>query len=102
VAPLANLVRSDQHRVYGILAMLTHAELARLYAYAESELGGTYLPEAVLVETLAGTLRPALTYIAPRLEPAPPEADYLDRIVRPARALGFPDWYVARLESFRV
>jgi hypothetical protein len=98
--PLANLVRSDQHSVYGILATATHAELGRLYAYAQDQLGGTYLPEAVLVE-VGGTWRPALCYIAAEMEPSAASNDYIDRIVIPARQHGFPDWYVARLEAFR-
>ena len=100
IRPLANLVRSDQHSVYGILATSTHTELARLYDYARDTLGGTYLPEAVLAEA-AGAWRPALCYIAPQMEPAPASNDYLDRIVVPARRHGFPDWYLARLEAFR-
>src|SRR5262245_27776592 len=58
IHPLANLVRSDQHSVYGILVRATHAELGRLYDYARDKLGGTYLPEAVLAET-TGAWRPA-------------------------------------------
>ncbi len=101
IQPLANLVRSDEHTVYGILATVTHAELRRLYEYAEHGLGGVYLPEAVLAETLDGALRPALCYTAPHLEPRPASGEYLDRIAGPAREYGFPDWYLARLESFR-
>lgn len=100
IEPLTNLVRSDEHTVYGILATATHAELGRLYRYAEDELGGTYLPQAVLAQTLDGTFRPALCYIAPAMEPAPADADYVDRILRPAREYGFPDWYIAKLERF--
>ena len=59
IQPRANLVRSDQHCVYGISATATHAELARLYAHARDVLGKVYLPEAVLVQTLAGLWRPA-------------------------------------------
>ncbi|MGD2108688.1 MAG: gamma-glutamylcyclotransferase [Phycisphaerae bacterium] len=101
IQPLANLVRSDEHCVYGIVAKTTHAELARLYDYAQDHLGGKYLPEAVVVETRGGALRPALCYIAPELEPKLADKDYVDRIVGPAKHLGFPDWYVRRLESFR-
>ena len=54
IGPLANLVPSDQYTVYGIVATGTHAELDRLYAHAESVLGGRYLPEAVLVQTASG------------------------------------------------
>jgi hypothetical protein len=100
IHPLANLVRSDQHSVYGILVKATHAELGRLYDYARDKLGGTYLPEAVLAETTGGW-RPALCYIAPQMEPGTPSNDYIDRIVIPARQHGFPVWYLARLETFR-
>ena len=102
IRPLANLVRSDRHVVYGIVATATHDELRRLYEHAEQDLGGRYLPEAVLVQTMDGKLRPALCYIAPELEPRPAARDYVDRIVGPARQYAFPYWYVARLESFRV
>ncbi len=98
IQPLANLVRSDRHCVYGIICQATHAELGRLYG---QEWVGSYLPEAVLVETEGGRLLPALCYIAPSPEPAAAAGDYLDRITGPAREYGFPDWYVDRLESFR-
>jgi hypothetical protein len=98
IEPLANLVRSDQHSVYGIVAPATHEELRRLYA---QEWVGTYLPEPVVVETLDAKLRAAFCYIAPSPEPRPATNDYIDRIVTPARQHGFPEWYIARLESFR-
>lgn len=51
IRPRANVVRSSQHSVYGILATGTHGELERLYSHAKDVLGEIYLPEAVLVET---------------------------------------------------
>jgi hypothetical protein len=101
IQPRANLIRSAQHCVYGIIATATHQELDRLYAHAKDVLGETYLPEAVLVETLDGKWKPVLCYIAPAMEPQPADRAYLDRIVEPAKAYGFPDWYIRRLESFR-
>ncbi len=101
IQPRANLVRSEQHCVYGIIATTTHAELTRLYAHAKEVLGEVYLPEAVLVEMLDGKWQPALCYISPSMEPRPAANDYIDRIVGPAREYGFPDWYIQRLESFR-
>lgn len=101
IAPRANLVKADRHTVYGILALATHAELARLYAHAKDVLGEVYLPEAVLVQTLDGRWTPAMTYLCPDMRPGPVEAAYVERIAAPARELGFPDWYVARIESFR-
>jgi cation transport regulator ChaC len=101
IRPRANLVRAERHCVYGIVAAATHQELNRLYAHAREVLGETYLPEAVLTETVDGRWRPALCYIAPEMEPRPAASDYIDRIVEPARAFSFPDWYIERLESFR-
>jgi hypothetical protein len=101
IQPRANLVHSNQHSVYGILATGGHAELGRLYAHAKDVLGESYLPEAVLAETLDGKWKPALCYICSAMDPRPATDAYIDRIVVPARGYGFPDWYIQRLESFR-
>jgi hypothetical protein len=58
-------------------------------------------PAPVLVETLDGKWRAAFCYLAPAPASRPASNDYIDRIVAPARQHGFPDWYIARLESFR-
>jgi hypothetical protein len=102
IQPRANLVASDRHCVYGVLATATHAELDRLYAHARDVLGEVYLPEAVLVQTLAGLWRPALCYLCPEMAPRPAENAYVERILGPAREFDFPEWYLARLEVFRV
>jgi hypothetical protein len=98
IQPLATLVRSDQHCVYGIVALGTHEQLHRLYS---QDWVGVYLPEPVLVETLDGKWRAAFCYIAPASEARPATNDYIDRIVGPAKHYSFPAWYIARLESFR-
>ena len=100
IRPLANLVASDEHAVYGVLASTTHSELERLYRHAREVLGGVYLPHPVLVYTLAGQVEPALCYIAPALTPAPADPAYVHRILDPAREYEFPAWYLKRLESF--
>jgi hypothetical protein len=102
IRPLANLDHAPAGIVWGILTRVTHAELERLYAHARDVLGGVYLPQAVLVETLEQELKPALCYIAPSLEERPATGDYIDRIVGPAMEYGFPVSYIERLESFRV
>jgi len=99
IGPLANLVRSDQHIVYGVIARMNHTELGRLYSM---DWVGTYLPEAVLVESQHGRLIPALTYLKPVMEPAPADDAYIDRIIDPGRRYGFPQWYLDRLDSFRA
>ena len=98
IQPLATLVCSDHHCVYGIVAASTHEQLRRLYS---QDWVGTYLPEPVLVEALDGKWRAAFCYIAPPGEPRVSSTDYIDRIVGPAKRYGFPAWYIARLESFR-
>ena len=100
IRPLANLVPSDEHTVYGVLAEATHAELARLYDHARDVLGGVYLPRPVVAETLVGHLVPALCYISPGLDGSSPDPAYVGRIVEPARDHGFPEWYIERLLSF--
>jgi hypothetical protein len=100
IAPRANLVRSDAQNVWGILATATHRELQRLYAHSKDVLGEIYLPEAVLARTRTGDYRPALCYICPEMETRPAELAYVERIVSPARQLGFPSWYMERLLSF--
>jgi hypothetical protein len=42
IAPRANLVPSDTHVVYGIVATAGHDELARLYEHAQHVLGELY------------------------------------------------------------
>jgi hypothetical protein len=101
IQPRANLVPSEHGCAYGIVARVTHAELARLYAHARDVLGEVYLPEAVLVQTVAGLWRPALCYLCPDMDPRPADNAYVERIVGPARDFGFPQWYIARLEGFR-
>jgi len=100
IRPLANLVSSDEHTVYGVLATATHRDLERLYDHARDVLGGVYLPNPVLAHTLLGQAEPALCYIAPSLRPAPPDPAYVRRILEPARQYGFPAWYQKRIESF--
>jgi Gamma-glutamyl cyclotransferase, AIG2-like len=99
IAPRANLVRSSERCVYGVLAEATHAELARLYAHAKDVLGETYLPHPVLAQTSAGAWVAALCYIAPAMAERPPDPAYVERILEPARALGFPAGYLERLAS---
>jgi hypothetical protein len=102
IAPRANLIRSDEHVVWGINATATHAELTRLYVdHAQSVLGQTYLPEAVLTYSADGKVRAAMTYICPAMKPRPAELAYVERIAGPARRYGFPDRYIQRIESFR-
>ncbi len=102
IAPRANLVKSEKDCVYGILTKASHEELQRLYVeHAQGILGETYLPEAVLVETINNAWVPTLCYIAPSMKYMKPEIDYINRIILPAKQLKFPKWYICRLEQFK-
>lgn len=102
ISARANLIKSDEHCVYGILTSANHSELKRLYEeHAHGILGEIYLPEAVLVETLEGKWKPTLCYIAHKMKPLPAENAYVERIVKPAKKFGFPEWYIKRLESYK-
>jgi hypothetical protein len=101
IAPLANLVRADHASVHGVLAYATPEDLDRLYAHARDILGGTYRPESVSVQTRDGRARVVRCYIAPHMDMRPADRAYVERILQPARAWGFPAWYISRLEHFR-
>lgn len=98
MAPYANVVRSERDVVYGLLCHASHDDLRRLYAEGWVS---AYQPEPVLVETTGRRWQAALCYVAPATDGDAPEADYVERIVAPAREHGFPQWYVDRLEEFR-
>lgn len=102
IGPLANLVPDDASQVFGIVTRLTHRELDHLYLGHARELGGVYLPEAVLVSNVRNNLIPVLCYISHDMEWADAAPDYVDRIAGPAREYGFPADYVAHIESFRL
>jgi Gamma-glutamyl cyclotransferase, AIG2-like len=99
IAPRATLVPSDQSRVYGVLARVTHPDLEKLYT--KDWFGfGTYLPEAVLVADSAERFVPALSYIAWEMEGGTPSIEYIDNVVDAALQFEFRTWYVNRIKSF--
>jgi hypothetical protein len=97
-SPHADISRSDRHSIYGILVWATHEELHNLYSMDGV---GIFLPEAIIVETSAGTLQPAMCYIPPARDNKPADQDYLAEILKAAREYRFPDWYLEKLERFR-
>lgn len=102
IGPRANLIHSERDVVWGINCAASHAELGHLYGmHGQKNLGEVYLPEAILTYTGDGQLRPVLTYLCHDMTPREADSAYLERIIGPARRLGFPAWYIERLESFR-
>jgi Gamma-glutamyl cyclotransferase, AIG2-like len=96
IDPHANIIRSDQHCIYGILVYATHKELNSLYTMDGI---GVFLPEAVNVELKNGCMRPALCYIPPARTSKPVDIAYLERLITTAQEYEFPTWYVQKLKS---
>ena len=96
--PSATLIPSDRDCVYGVLTMASHAELERLYG---EDWVRAYQPEAVVVTMQDSALHPALCYIASATTGEAPFENYVDHIIEPARELGFPPWYIERLEGLK-
>jgi hypothetical protein len=96
IDPHANIVRSDQHCIYGILVHATHNELNSLYAMDGV---GVFLPEAVNVELQNGSLQPALCYIPPARISKPADIAYLERLITTVQEYEFPTWYVQKLKN---
>jgi Gamma-glutamyl cyclotransferase, AIG2-like len=96
IDPHANIVRSDQHCIYGILVNATHKELNSLYTMDGV---GVFLPEAVHVELQNGNLQAALCYIPPARVSKPADIAYLERLITTAQEYEFPTWYVQKLKN---
>jgi cation transport regulator ChaC len=99
IRPLASIIPAPLETVHGIVATATHAELDRLYEHARDVLGGSYRPEAVMVETESGSMA-ALCYVSWDMQDAWASPDYVERILRPAREFGLPEEYLRHIESF--
>lgn len=104
IAPLANVFPKMESVVYGILITTDREKHSRmLYALSSNGAMGTvYLPQAVLVETLDGKLKPALCYTSERQVPKRAKSEYIEPLLASARKWGFPKEYIQHLESFRL
>jgi cation transport regulator ChaC len=99
IRPRATLVPSKRRSVYGILAKVTHTDLAKLYAKDWFNFG-KYVPEAVIVSDAQRRRVAAMCYIAWRNHGGRPAPDYLERIVSTAVRYRFPRWYIERIKAF--
>jgi hypothetical protein len=96
--PHANIFRSDQHAICGVLVYPSHQELNNLYS---RDGVGVFLPEAVVVETSDNRLVPAMCFMPPVRGSDAADLAYVERIIDAAREHGFPAWYLSRLEAVR-
>jgi hypothetical protein len=99
IRPRPNLARSDRACVFGSLMKVSQGDLAAIYTSLEERFGLEYLPEAVLVESLDGVLRPALCYLAAHMPETPPEPQFVKQLAECARTMQLPEWYLLHIES---
>lgn len=97
--PHANIFRSGQHAVCGVLVYPSHEELNKLYS---RDGVGVFLPEAVIVETSDNRMLPAICYMPPGRKSDPADLAYVELIIKAAKEHGFPQWYLSRLEELRA
>lgn len=95
--PHANIFRSNQHSICGVLVYPSHEELNKLYS---RDGVGVFLPEAVVVETSDNRMLPAICYMPPGRKDDPADLVYVERIIKAGREHGFPKWYLSHLEEF--
>ena len=92
----ATLVPDRSGRVFGMVASLTHAELAALYAEPGLQ---AYKPEAVLAHLSQGEALAALCFNLPEIPPAEERnAEYASQLRALAAQLGFPEEYVRSIQ----
>lgn len=96
ISPFMNLVRNDRQSAYGLLLSLTHNEIEHVYG----QLKAKYYPYPVLARDREGRERAALCYLLTKLEAGQAEARYVNNLLEPATALGFPGWYLDHIRSF--
>jgi len=99
IRPRANLVADDQAVAFGSLAELIHQEIDSLYRMLDEKFGLKYFPEAVMAETLEGTLRPALCFVASELDGSRPTHEYIQQMLAAIKAVGLPEWYASYVKS---
>jgi hypothetical protein len=104
IRPRVNLLPSAGASVYGTIACVTHEDLEKVYSDLEKRFDLKYLPEAVLAETLAGTLtvKAALCYITSQMTPGRAAPEYVKELAECVRALNLPESYALHIESFGI
>lgn len=94
--PHANIFRSDEHSICGILVYPSHEELNTMYG---RDGVGVFLPEAIIIETKDNRCLPATCYMPPTRGTKPADLEYIERIIAAAQEYQFPAWYINRLDK---
>ena len=93
-SPLATLIQSKGDSVYGVLAELSHTQAHTLYSREDMK---PYHPVEIEIATKSDARVPVRTYISEPWAGQKPSVEYLQRVVRAAESLGFPQAYLAKL-----
>jgi len=97
---VASVLPAQDCVTYGLLWTVTPADVDALDGY-EGVAKGCYLKAVLPVcSDDTGEAVQAVVYVATNNNPGPPRPGYLEKIVRAARAHGFPTKYVTSLESW--
>lgn len=93
-SPTATLIPSKGDTVYGAVAELSRTQAKTLYSREDMK---PYHPVDIQVETKGDTRVPVQTYISKPGAGQKPSVEYLQRVIRAAENLGFPQAYLAKL-----
>lgn len=93
-SPMATLFRSEGDSVYGTIAELSRDEVRILYQRKDLK---HYNPVEVTVATKQNESVPAECYISEPSIGLKPSVEYLERVIRAAEGLGFPQVYLEKL-----
>jgi AIG2-like family len=94
----ASVVPARNYVVHGLMWRLTPRDRVTLDLW-ENTASGLYRAETLPVH-FAGTLRPALIYVARQRPDGIPKPGYVEIVVKAARALELPQAYIASLEQW--
>ena len=100
IDPLANLQKSDNSTVYGIVTLSPYFELNKLYTQVPNLKGNDYYPISVHIELQNKTMIQALCYIAPSLTPGEVQPDYVNTILSICEKYDFPRWYHQKIKKY--
>jgi gamma-glutamylcyclotransferase (GGCT)/AIG2-like uncharacterized protein YtfP len=94
----ASVVPARSYVVHGLMWRLTPRDRVTLDLW-ENTASGLYRAETLPVH-FAGTLRPALIYVARQRPDGAPKPGYVEIVVKAARALDLPAEYITALEQW--
>lgn len=97
---VATIVPEEGSLIFGVLWDLNEDDEKRLDGF-EGVGKGNYRKEILTVDLLEGGAVRAMAYIDEIIEPGPPRADYLEKILMGAKDFGLPEEYLKEVCSWK-